>query len=390
MNDEEIIYCSRCGEAMKASSRYCMKCGNLNYNHPDNQNMQQFKAKEENSYQVGSGNFILGSMPNQGVMQSIANNTGNKSLCFYLTFGLYLVIVLGNLLMALSSGSFNLDAIVKSSFPLVAIVMSFIFFYLYSLELLFMKANKRWWAGLIPIYNIMILSEMVFKKKILGLISLIPFVGILYILVVFYKLGEKFRYNGIVTALLSFAMIPVIAYGDHPYDGRIFVNDDVKNSVEVEYRRKNTFFATTILFFIIGIGLFMYGKTTQVESTSNKLKNMYYIYASKTMVKKTSKAIDNGEIICDDGEKALNGGPYYFYIDDVGDEFNLFLQIMKDPIEGYIKIEKNNGNNNYYVSLTDGKKGFSETNFDNIDINNVVDYEKLDESYKHGVACYIN
>ena len=36
MNDEEMIYCSRCGEAMKASSRYCMKCGNLNYDHPEN------------------------------------------------------------------------------------------------------------------------------------------------------------------------------------------------------------------------------------------------------------------------------------------------------------------------------------------------------------------
>ena len=33
---ENVIYCSRCGSEMSANSRYCMKCGNLNENHPDN------------------------------------------------------------------------------------------------------------------------------------------------------------------------------------------------------------------------------------------------------------------------------------------------------------------------------------------------------------------
>ena len=38
MNDEQgsTIYCSRCGAEMKSTSRYCMKCGNLNYDHEDN------------------------------------------------------------------------------------------------------------------------------------------------------------------------------------------------------------------------------------------------------------------------------------------------------------------------------------------------------------------
>lgn len=390
MNEERMIYCSRCGEPMKASSRYCMKCGNLNFDHPDNKNMQQYQVKEDNAYQVGSGNFILGSIPNNGVTQSIANNTGNKSLCFYITFSLYLVIIIGNILLIGSNGGFNLDNIVRSTFPLVAIFTSFIFFYTYSLELLFMKANKRWWAGIVPIYNIMILSEMAFNKKLLGLISLIPGIGFIYILIVFYKIGEKFKYNGIVTALFSIIMIPVIAYGNHSYDGRTFVSDLEKNPVEVEYRRKNIFFGTTLLFFVIGLGLFMYVNITKVESASNGIQNIYYVYASNKMVKKTKQAIKNGQVNCDDGSRGTNNGSYYFYIDDVGDEFNLFLQIMREPIEGYIKLENNNSITNYFVSLTDGKKGFSETNFNNIDVNKVVDYEKLDESYKSYVACYIN
>ena len=61
-NKDYTIYCSRCGAEMKASSRYCMKCGNLNYDHPDNASMKKILGKEQkeaSSYQVGSGKFIL-------------------------------------------------------------------------------------------------------------------------------------------------------------------------------------------------------------------------------------------------------------------------------------------------------------------------------------------
>ena len=35
MNDNSYtIFCSRCGAEMKSSARYCMKCGNLNPDHP--------------------------------------------------------------------------------------------------------------------------------------------------------------------------------------------------------------------------------------------------------------------------------------------------------------------------------------------------------------------
>ena len=40
-----IIYCSRCGAEMNSNSRYCMKCGNLNYNHSANANMKSIKKK---------------------------------------------------------------------------------------------------------------------------------------------------------------------------------------------------------------------------------------------------------------------------------------------------------------------------------------------------------
>lgn len=394
-NKEETIYCSRCGAEMKASARYCMKCGNLNYDHPSNVSMKKLLKKDQveaSSYQVGSGKFILSDVASSSntVVQSVANNTGSKALCFYLTFGVYLLIVLGNLGLTFANSDVSLKTLVNSSFPMIALSSSLIFLYLYSLELLFMKANKKWWSGLIPIYNIMILSEMAFNKKKLGLLSLVPFFGVLYIFVMFYKIGEKFKYSGLTTALFNIIMIPIIAFGDHPYDGRVFV-DDSKNAIELEYTRKRSFLIVAILFFVIGLGLYLYANMTQVEATSKDAGNFYYFYASRKIVNKIKKAVDKGEISCKDGVSFDNTtGTYYLYIGDAGDEFNLFMQIMREPIEAYVKIENVNGAYKYYVSMTDGEKGFSETFSDNINVKTVVEYKKLSNDYKNGNSCYIN
>ena len=42
---EEMITCDRCGAVYKKSMRYCMKCGRLNYSHPDNASMLKYEPK---------------------------------------------------------------------------------------------------------------------------------------------------------------------------------------------------------------------------------------------------------------------------------------------------------------------------------------------------------
>ena len=41
------MFCPRCGAEMKPEQRYCMKCGALNYEHPDNQKMKQYITDDE-------------------------------------------------------------------------------------------------------------------------------------------------------------------------------------------------------------------------------------------------------------------------------------------------------------------------------------------------------
>ena len=46
-NQEEIIYCKKCGSPMKKTWRCCMKCGAINYAHPENQSMKKYEPKEK-------------------------------------------------------------------------------------------------------------------------------------------------------------------------------------------------------------------------------------------------------------------------------------------------------------------------------------------------------
>ena len=46
MDDNKKIFCSVCGAEMLMSSRYCMKCGALNYDHPSNDSMKKYIKKK--------------------------------------------------------------------------------------------------------------------------------------------------------------------------------------------------------------------------------------------------------------------------------------------------------------------------------------------------------
>ena len=41
------MVCPRCGATLNSTQRYCMKCGALNYEHPDNQKMKQYITEQE-------------------------------------------------------------------------------------------------------------------------------------------------------------------------------------------------------------------------------------------------------------------------------------------------------------------------------------------------------
>ena len=57
---------------MNSNSRYCMKCGNLNYDHSANANMKNYIKNDNSSYQVGSGRLIVGNVTKKKVLKLLA------------------------------------------------------------------------------------------------------------------------------------------------------------------------------------------------------------------------------------------------------------------------------------------------------------------------------
>lgn len=385
--NNEIIYCPRCGAEMKASSRYCMKCGCLNYDHPENANMRQYIGNNNTeSYVVGSGQSILGNVSNGAVTQGIANNTGNKLLCFCLNYFIYLFFVGGCLLLTLISVNFDVMKVLDSIFPYFAVIFSIVFFYCYSMQLIYMKANQRWWSSFVPIYSQMKLSEIVFNNELLGLCTFIPLVGSIFALVMNYKLAEKFGYNGWLMLFFPEIIIPLIAFGSSSYDGRTFVDPDVKNSTEKEYGRKKIFLITCFLFFAVGVACIIYSNMSSVEKASGDIEKSYYKKATDKVIRGTKAHIAAGDISCDGDYNSMNG-VYYFYYGDVGSDFNLPLSITREAIEAYVKVVNVNGVSSYYISMTDGKYGYPETLSDKVSIDTITKYKTLNYSSSDGMNC---
>ena len=389
MNDNDYtIFCSRCGAEMKSSARYCMKCGNLNPDHPENKTMEKFIPKSQ-GYFVGSGKSIVGALdPSSGLILSVANNTGSSKLCFLLTFGIYFIIVF---LIGLSTvlGLSNIYDIIYTNLAVIFLILSIIFIFVYSSERMYMKMNKPWWAALVPFYNYFVLSEAVFNNMLLGFLIFVPIVGNIYMLILYYKLGKSFNKNGVLTALLPLIMIPIIGFGDSLYNNRNYVKNDSKNSLEKDYKFKKISFSFSIFLILISLINICYVNLGDLIKIASSSGDWYYYYAGNKMYKEVKKQMEDGtyEITCDDVVYRREDGTIYFYYLDVGDEYNLMFSVTRNPIEGYVKVVSLNGERKYYVSVTDGKRGIKEIDADELKVSSASDFKKLDETYINSKRC---
>ena len=84
----------------------------------------------------------------------------------------------------------------------------------------FVKAGKPGWASLIPIYNIIVMLEII-GKPIWWIVGFfIPFVNFIAAFLVLIPLAEKFGKGtgfGIGLVLVPFVFFPMLAFGDAQY-----------------------------------------------------------------------------------------------------------------------------------------------------------------------------
>lgn len=86
----------------------------------------------------------------------------------------------------------------------------------------FIKADKPWWAAIVPIYNIIVILEVVGKPIWWIALMFIPIANVVVWILVAHSLSKSFGKDGAFTAglvLLSFVFYPILAFGSAQYQG---------------------------------------------------------------------------------------------------------------------------------------------------------------------------
>jgi len=91
-----------------------------------------------------------------------------------------------------------------------------------SLWKIFEKAGKPGWAGIVPIYNMIVLLEIVGRPLWWIVLLILPCVGIVVGILLCIDLAKSFGKSpayGVGLALLGFVFFPMLAFGDARYVG---------------------------------------------------------------------------------------------------------------------------------------------------------------------------
>jgi len=95
-------------------------------------------------------------------------------------------------------------------------------FYVYALWKVFEKAGKPGWAAIIPIYNVIVLLEIVGRPIWWVFLFLIPVVSFIIMIIVSIDMSKSFGHGalyGLGLAFLGFLFLPILAFGSDTYRG---------------------------------------------------------------------------------------------------------------------------------------------------------------------------
>ena len=390
MNDAKML-CPRCGMEMKSNSRYCMKCGYLNYNHPENIALKPYMGKLQETTNYVNGKVETRQFLGTRKIHEIrfGSKTGSKKLCFFLNVFLYLVCMAIAFFFTYSRYDFLID-LLYSSLPFLFLGITVIFIYIYAIELIFMKMNERWWFSFVPFLNMFVLSYRAFGSYLFGLIGLVPFVNIVYFLVLIYKIGVKFGYNGLLFTIFCPIFIPLCGFGANAFENVTYVNGLDNIDIEKEYKLTNTFIFVTSTVLVLCLGLVGYLNRSIFLDPLNSLKQYYYVYASRAIVNEVKTDIKFRTINCDDGIfLGIDDGDYYFYYGSASSEADLLFKNSRDEIESYVKLVIKDKKPTYYIALTDGTYGIEEKEVSKIGIKDVKKIKTLPQIYVDGNNCRV-
>jgi hypothetical protein len=105
--------------------------------------------------------------------------------------------------------------------PIVSILyLAFLVLMIASCWKVYVKAGKPGWAAIVPIYNVIVLLEIVGKPLWWVLLMFVPLVNVIVAVILYVRLSRKFGYDvgfAIGLLLLSFIFWPILGFGSAQY-----------------------------------------------------------------------------------------------------------------------------------------------------------------------------
>ena len=101
-----------------------------------------------------------------------------------------------------------------------------------SIWTVYSKAGKPGWAAIVPIYNIIVLLEIVQKPIWWIVLLMIPFVNFIILIIIYLELAKVFGKSsgfGLGLIFLGIIFLPMLAFGDAQYVGAKGTSDMLDN-----------------------------------------------------------------------------------------------------------------------------------------------------------------
>ena len=349
------MVCPRCGAEMKDDQRYCMRCGALNYNHPDNQQMKQYitkdelnKANEKYQEQENAESIQIGGQIYMDAPQEKRNSTYVDTRA---SLGLLTVVTL--VLAALGYFIFQFSVVLTLA---VAIVYFIYTFYIIVNSCIYMKGGYSGFVPIIPFYNLYAYFDIAVGNGWKFLFLFIPIFNIFYGFYVNYRFGKVFGKNGWFTLFFPYIMLPIIAFSDKAvYDGE---GKKFKNYVNGG-KRRNTLvpaFVYSAITFVIMIAVIQLPFISEV-------REQFSLFDINRTISTVKKDIDDGIYECDEGTFYNRDGVYYISFKDATSLLSLPIPVRSSingkKISGYIKVESLKHKLTYDYATTDGENVFT-------------------------------
>lgn len=388
---EEMITCDRCGAVYKKSMRYCMKCGRLNYSHPDNASMLKYEPKNGEDIKRFNDDKDETLSFESPFKYSLALKAGRKTSCIIFNI-LFLIVLFIGVFLFFYNRYGDLTATISSN-QFYVVIAALIFFQLESIavQFMYMKANKPWWSFFVPFYNLYVYFDIVMKKKLYFLFLFIPVYGIYVLFKSLYDLGKSFGYSGWLVVFLPFVMIPIIAFNTAAsYNGIYYVEERRRmgeNVLAEDHMKNKTILVVmlTLIFASFGALVFFNFKFLSILYEKQKM-----ILVAPKIIRFVEDDMQRTGYVCSNNFNIYtDDGAYYIPFGIVGYDFGSEFNNSYEEYKGYVKVMKNLGKEVYSISLYNDKVGMKEASLKSIKNGNAVVEENFITVIPDGsVTCY--